>query len=44
VAGIRIVAVVRDEELLPAGAVPREPHDQVITAALTPTRYVPLGC
>ncbi len=43
VAGIRIVAVVRDEELLPAGAVPREAHDQVMTAALTPTRYVPLG-
>jgi 5-formyltetrahydrofolate cyclo-ligase len=42
-AGIRIVAVVRDEELLRAGAVPREAHDQVMTAALTPTRYVALG-
>jgi 5-formyltetrahydrofolate cyclo-ligase len=38
--GVRIVAVVRDEEVLPAGAVPREGHDQPMTAALTPTRYV----
>ncbi len=43
VARIPIVAVVRDAELLPAGAVPCEAHDQVMTAALTPTRYVPLG-
>lgn len=41
---MRIVAVVRDAELLPGGAVPREAHDQVMAAALTPTRYVPLGC
>lgn len=40
--GVRIVAVVRDDELLPAGAVPREEHDQPMTAALTPTRYVRL--
>jgi 5-formyltetrahydrofolate cyclo-ligase len=40
---VQIVAVVRDEELLPAGAVPREVHDQVMLAALTPTRYVRLG-
>jgi 5-formyltetrahydrofolate cyclo-ligase len=38
--GMRIVAVVRDDEVLPAGAVPREGHDQPMTAALTPTRYV----
>jgi 5-formyltetrahydrofolate cyclo-ligase len=37
-----VVAVVRDAELLPAGAVPREAHDQVMSAALTPTRHVPL--
>jgi 5-formyltetrahydrofolate cyclo-ligase len=42
-AGIRVIAVVRDEELLAAGAVPSEAHDQVMVAALTPTRYVPLG-
>jgi 5-formyltetrahydrofolate cyclo-ligase len=40
--GVRIVAVVRDDEVLPAGAVPREAHDQPMTAALTPTRYVQL--
>jgi len=40
--GLRIVAVVRDDEVLPAGAVPREEHDQPMTAALTPTRYVRL--
>jgi 5-formyltetrahydrofolate cyclo-ligase len=38
--GVRIVAVVRDDEVLPAGAVPREEHDQPMMAALTPTRYV----
>ncbi len=40
---VRVVAVVRDEEVLPAGSVPFEAHDQLMTAALTPTRYVPLG-
>ncbi len=40
---VQIVAVVRDDELLPAGAVPREAHDQVMLAALTPTRYVRFG-
>jgi 5-formyltetrahydrofolate cyclo-ligase len=39
---VRIVAVVHDEELLPAGAVPREGHDQLMMAVLTPTRFVPL--
>ncbi len=38
-----LVAVVRDEELLPGGYLPREPHDQLMTAALTPTRFVRLG-
>jgi 5-formyltetrahydrofolate cyclo-ligase len=41
--GVRIVAVVRDEEVLPAGDVPREEHDHPMTAAVTPTRYVRLG-
>ncbi len=41
-AGMRVVAVVRDEELLPAGSVPREAHDQLMNAALTPTRCVRL--
>jgi 5-formyltetrahydrofolate cyclo-ligase len=40
---VRVVAVVRDAELLPGGAVPREEHDQPMTAALTPTRYLSLG-
>ena len=30
-------------EVLPAGAVPREDHDQLMTAVLTPTRYVRAG-
>jgi 5-formyltetrahydrofolate cyclo-ligase len=42
-AGVMVVAVVRDEELLPAGAVPRQAHDQVMLAALTPTRFVRFG-
>ncbi len=37
---MRTVAIVHDEELLPEGAVPREAHDQAVTAVLTPTRYV----
>ena len=41
-ARVRIVAVVRDEELLPAGTVPHEPHDQMMAAVLTPTRFVTL--
>jgi 5-formyltetrahydrofolate cyclo-ligase len=40
---LRVVAVVRDEELLPAGTLPREPHDQPMAAVLTPTRYLALG-
>ncbi len=39
----RVVAVVRDEEVLAEGAIPREPHDQPMAAALTATRYVSLG-
>lgn len=42
-AEIRIVAVVRDEELLAAGAVPREAHDALMTAALTPTQYTEIS-
>jgi 5-formyltetrahydrofolate cyclo-ligase len=30
---------VRDQEILAAGALPREPHDQPMAAVLTPTRY-----
>ena len=40
---LRPVAVVRDEELLPAGTLPREPHDRTMAAVLTPTRYEVLG-
>ena len=40
--GPRRVAVVRDEELV--SALPREPHDVLMTAALTPTAgFTPLG-
>ena len=42
-ARVRFVAVVGDEELLPAGTLPREAHDQAVGAALTPTRFVTLG-
>jgi 5-formyltetrahydrofolate cyclo-ligase len=41
-ADVRLIAVVRDVELLLAGCVPREAHDQLMTAALTPTRFVAL--
>ncbi|PWJ55169.1 5-formyltetrahydrofolate cyclo-ligase [Quadrisphaera granulorum] len=34
-----LAAVVRDEELLPAGALPREPHDVLVEAALTPSGW-----
>jgi 5-formyltetrahydrofolate cyclo-ligase len=40
---LRPVAVVRDEELLPAGTLPRELHDKPMAAVLTPTRYEVLG-
>ena len=42
-AAVRVVAVVRDSEVLPAGAVPREDHDQLMSAVLTPTQYVRLA-
>lgn len=42
-AQVHVVAVVGDDELLPAGSLPSEDHDQPMAAALTPTRYVPLG-
>ena len=37
-----VAAVVHDDELLPARAIPREAHDQPVAAALTPTRFVRL--
>jgi 5-formyltetrahydrofolate cyclo-ligase len=40
---LRIVAVVHDEELLPAGSIPRESHDLPVGTVLTPTRLVDLG-
>ena len=42
-AGITVVAVVRPEEVLPAGALPREPHDAPVTVALTAGGLVQLG-
>jgi len=41
-AEVRVVAVVRDEELLPEGSVPIEAHDRRMHAVLTPTRFVRL--
>ena len=34
-----LAAVVRDPELLPAGALPREAHDVPVDAALTPSGW-----
>ena len=39
----RIVGVVHDDELLPAGSIPRMPHDLPVGRVLTPTRLVDLG-
>lgn len=35
---VRALAVVHDDEVLPRGAIPREPHDRAVTGAVTPTR------
>lgn len=37
-----LAAVVREPELLPAGALPREPHDVLVDAALTPAGWTRL--
>ncbi len=37
-----IVAVVYDNEILPAGAIPVEPHDRRITTVITPMRTISL--
>lgn len=34
------VAVVHDDEVLAADTIPREPHDQLVAAVLTPTRFL----
>jgi 5-formyltetrahydrofolate cyclo-ligase len=39
--GSTVVAVVYDDEIL--DAVPHEPHDMAVTAALTPSGLIPLG-
>jgi 5-formyltetrahydrofolate cyclo-ligase len=41
--GVRVVAVVHDDEVLDAGDIPIEPHDRVVHAALTPGGFQPLG-
>ena len=38
-----VAAVVHDDELLPARAIPRAAHDQPVAAVLTPTRFVRLS-
>jgi 5-formyltetrahydrofolate cyclo-ligase len=36
---VRVVAVVHDDEVLPAQTIPREAHDQLVQGALTPSRW-----
>lgn len=38
--GTPIVGVVFDEELLPGGTLPMEPHDHLLDAVITPTRFL----
>lgn len=40
---VRVLAVVHDDEVLPAGSIPREEHDLLVAGAVTPTRLVLLG-
>jgi len=40
---VRTVAVVHDDEVLPEGTIPREPHDRPVSAILTPTRFLELA-
>lgn len=40
--GTPIVGVVFDEELLPGGTLPMEPHDHLLDAVITPTRFLHL--
>ena len=43
VVGVLVVAVVHDDEVLDAGAIPVEPHDRSVHAALTPSGLRILG-
>ncbi|QWW20592.1 5-formyltetrahydrofolate cyclo-ligase [Schaalia sp. 19OD2882] len=38
--GVPVVAAVFDEEVLPAGTIPRETHDRSVNAVITPTRVL----
>lgn len=40
--GTPVVAVIFDDELLPGGSIPLEPHDRLVDAVITPQRFVPL--
>ncbi len=42
-ADVMLVAVVHDDEVLPAGSVPAAPHDRPVQVALTPSGLVPLA-
>lgn len=42
-AGVPVVAAVFADEVLPAGALPREPHDVPVTGALTERGWMRLG-
>lgn len=39
---LAIIAVVYDDEVLPAGGIPVEQHDRLVSAAVTPTRTISL--
>ncbi|WP_336921831.1 5-formyltetrahydrofolate cyclo-ligase [Aquipuribacter sp. SD81] len=41
--GVPVVALVHDDEVLPPGALPREPHDRPVGHALTPSGLVGLS-
>lgn len=40
--GTPVIAVVFDEEFFPPGTLPMEPHDRLVDAVITPTRFIPL--
>lgn len=40
--GTPVVAVVFDEEFLPAGTLPMEPHDRLVDAVIMPSGFMPL--
>lgn len=41
--GVPVIAAIFDEELLPGGMLPMEPHDRNVDAVVTPTQFFPLS-